>query len=199
MHAVGERKAVIILLLILCPAFSVFSSNIAFASSENWVEVVRFYWSGAGPHEYRITEPFTCDHVDWRIRWEFYFDHTHFPEFGHFSVRTYPRGENRSDINSISVDGFGERNGTSYIINNKGEFYMRISTLSVVTSYTIIVEQNIDSIPEFPSWAPMLLTLITLTVILAVYRKRVPKTPNNHSYQETNNTSLLKNSFFLKN
>lgn len=173
MLVVGERKAAIIAVL-----FSLFLSSsmsgLVFASSENWVEVVRFSWSGAGPHEYRITEPFTCDHVDWRIRWEFYFEHTHFPEFGHFSVRTYPRGENTS-IDEVHVDGFGERNGTSYIINNKGEFYMRISTLSVVTSYTIIVEQNIDSIPEFPSWAPMLLTLTALTVILAVYRKNCPK------------------------
>ncbi|MFW9853371.1 MAG: hypothetical protein ACFFDS_10535 [Candidatus Thorarchaeota archaeon] len=147
----GEQRKVFILLVILFLAFSVFSSDNAFASSENWVEVVRFSYSGPDPHEYRITEPFTCDHVDWRIRWEFYFEHTHFPEFGHFSVRTYPKGENTS-IDEIHVDGFGERNGTSYIFNNKGEFYMRISTLSVVTSYTIIVEQNLDSIPEFPSW-----------------------------------------------
>jgi len=168
---VGDRKAVIILLLIHCLAFSVFSSNIVFASSENWVEVVRFYWSGAGPHEYRITEPFTCDHVDWRIRWEFYYHHTHFPEFVHFSVRTYPRGENISDINSIRVDGFGERNGTSYIFNNEGQFYMRISTLSVVTSYTIIVEQNIDSIPEFPSLTVLPLAMTIMLFLVVVKRK----------------------------
>ena len=169
----GEQRKVIILLVILCLALSVFSSDITFASSENWVEVVRFSWSGPGTHEYRITEPFTCDYVDWRIRWEFYFDHTHFPEFGHFSVRTYPRGENRSDINSIRVDGFGERNGTSYIINNKGEFYMRISTLSVVTSYTIIVEQNLESIPEFPSW--IILPIFLAATLFAIIIRRKAK------------------------
>ena len=63
------------------------------------------------------------------------------------------------------MDGFGERNGTSYIFNNKGEFYMRISTLSVVTSYTIIVEQNIDSIPEFPSMAILISGLLMITTI----------------------------------
>jgi hypothetical protein len=163
----GVKRKVLILLVILCLALSVFSSDIAFASSENWVEVVRFSWSGPGPHEYRITEPFTCDHVDWRIRWEFYFDHTHFPEFGHFSVRTYPKGENTS-IDEVHVDGFGERNGTSYIFNNKGEFYMRISTLSVVTSYTIIVEQNLESIPEFSSWIilPLFLTATLIAIII---------------------------------
>ena len=42
-----------------------------------------------------------------------------------------------------------------------------------------LVKTNEQGIPEFPSWAPMLLTLIALTVILAVYRKRLPKTLNN--------------------
>jgi len=37
-------------------------------------------------------------------------------------------------------------------------------------------------IPEFPSWTPILLTLTALTVILAVYRKRLQKTSNNQSY-----------------
>ena len=166
----GEQRKVLILLVILFLAFSVFSLNIVCASSDKWVEVVRFYWSGAGPHEYRITEPFTCDHVDWRIRWEFYYHHTHFPEFGHFSVRTYPKGENTS-IDEIHVDGFGERNGTSYIFNNKGEFYMRISTLSVVTSYTIIVEQNLESIPEFQPWIILPLFLI-VTLFVIIIRKK---------------------------
>jgi hypothetical protein len=171
----GVKRKVLILLVILCLALSVFSSDIAFASSENWVKVVRFSWSGPGPHEYRITEPFTCDHVDWRIRWEFYFEHTHFPEFGHFYVGTYPQGENTSPIDEVSVDGFGERNGTSYIINNKGEFYMRISTLSVVTSYTIIVEQNLKSIPEFPAWTPLLIMLLAVVAVALIYRRSLHK------------------------
>jgi len=62
-----------------------------------------------------------------------------------------------------------------------------------------LIKTNEQGVPEFPSWAPMLLTLLALTVILAVYRKKLAKTPNNQSYQEPNNTSLLKNSFFLKN
>jgi len=76
-----------------------------------------------------------------------------------------------------------------------------VSFVSGQDNYPLMkpVDIAVAVIPEFPSWAPMLLTLIALTVILAVYRKRLPKTPNNQSYQEPNNTSLLKNSFFLKN
>ena len=49
----------------------------------------------------------------------------------------------------------------------------------------IIYENNQDSyplmepfiIPEFPSWTPMLLILIGLAVALAIYKRRLPKTP----------------------
>ena len=37
-------------------------------------------------------------------------------------------------------------------------------------------------IPEFPSWTTMLLILIVLAVAGAIYRKKLPKTPNPQSY-----------------
>jgi len=52
------------------------------------------------------------------------------------------------------------------------------------TSYTLD-ENNQDKyplvelyiIPEFPTWTPMLLTLIALAVALAIYKRKLPKTP----------------------
>ena len=42
----------------------------------NWSKVASF----AGPRsgEYIITDSFTCDHVEWRIRWEVDTTHMHF-------------------------------------------------------------------------------------------------------------------------
>jgi parallel beta-helix repeat protein len=60
-------------------------------------------------------------------------------------------------------DGIGD---TPYVIDQNNQ-----------DNYPLM--EPVAVIPEFPSWAPMLLTLIALTVILAVYRKRLPKTPNN--------------------
>ena len=63
---VGDRKATLIVLL-FCFCLLVSMSGIAFASSENWVEVKRF--TGSESEAY-TSDYFTCDHVEWRIRWE---------------------------------------------------------------------------------------------------------------------------------
>ena len=70
-----------------------------------------------------------------------------------------------TDYNGTDSDGDG--------IGDSAYFYHDI----LQDSHPLI--EPVPVIPEFPSWAPMLLTLITLTVILVVYRKRLPKTPNN--------------------
>jgi len=165
---VGERRATLVLLLILCLAFSLFSSNIAFASLENWVEVARFN----GSREI-TTDYFTCDHVEWRIRYEFYYDHTHWPTFPHFRVTVYSHEGNYSEkIDFISVNGTEERNGTVYI-NSNGEFYLEIVPLNIVTRYAVIVEQNLESsIPEFPSWI-ILPLFVMATIAVVIYRNRL--------------------------
>jgi len=70
----------------------------------------------------------------------------------------------------------------SLIDTSDGGYAMVGNIFSFFTGEGLIWVAKTDGygvIPEFPSWAPMLLTLITLTVILAVYRKKLPKTPNN--------------------
>ena len=47
-------------------SLSIVTSQFVFAASENWSEVTRFSGTGA----LTTTDPFTCDHVEWRIRWE---------------------------------------------------------------------------------------------------------------------------------
>jgi len=66
-----------------------------------------------------------------------------------------------TDYNGTDSDGDG--------IGDSAYFYHDI----LQDSHPLI--EPVPVIPEFPSWAPMLLTLITLTVILAVYRKRLTK------------------------
>jgi len=38
---------------------------------------------------------------------------------------------------------------------------------------------KVDIIPEFPTWTPMLFILIVFTVAIAIYKRRLPKTPIN--------------------
>jgi len=46
----------------------VMSMMVCSVAAAEWVEVTRFSGSQTGQ---RITDYFTCDHVDWRVRWEY--------------------------------------------------------------------------------------------------------------------------------
>ena len=264
----GERKAIIIVLF-FCSCLLGSISGIAFASSGNWSEVTRFTGSETEQH---ITDYFTCDHVDWRIRWEY------MPEDASFIVYTYQQKwivdsitegakveaalswdptiesfasapddyylkitvdgnitnsaefsvynvtlnlmfEVQYPISSVSgllagIDKFHQNeiidigtlasnetkqinetfiykvdfrtrmgsdfsydiewdksdgaDGVSYIHNQKGIFYMEIITNA--ENFTIIVEQDLDSIPEFPSW--IILPLFLMATLSAIIVKK---------------------------
>jgi len=142
-----------------------------FASSGNWSEVARF--SGGGG--IITTEPFTCDHVDWRIRWEIE-PRSEYPEssfFSPFGVYVYPDEFHSAWFESIIWRGTEETSGILYIYDKNGTFYMEI--LASLESYTLIIEQNLESIPEFPSWTPLLIMLLAVVAVALIYRRSLHK------------------------
>jgi hypothetical protein len=158
---VGDKKTSSIVVLFSCFLLLGSVPSIVFASSENWVEVDRFTggsWNGG-------TRPFIINHIEWRIRWN-YEPIIDVDSMGfHFMVMDVDH--NYIDI----VFGDEKRNGTLYL-NQDGEFYLDISGLHV--EYTIIVEENIESIPEFPSWLiPPL--LIVATLVGVIIRNKIRK------------------------
>ena len=142
--------------------------------SDNWVEVTRFI----GTKGY-TTPVFVCDHVEWRIRWEFDPGHWHFADFHTLKVTTYEMGESSTYFNQIIEPPNGNLNGVE-LLNKSGIFYMKID--SGFSSYNIIVEQNIDSIPEFPSWTPLLIILAVVMAVAVIYRQKLHK--QNHRREE---------------
>jgi hypothetical protein len=146
------------------------TSGIVFASSNDWSEVTRF--SGSGTEHY-TTDYFNCEHVEWRIRWE-YVPNPALPLLALFSVYTYPQGEDTSYIDSIIKIGTNDTNGTSYIHNNNGIFYSKIN-VATTESYTIIIEQDLNSIPEFPSWVilPLFLVVTLFSIIIRENLRRL--------------------------
>lgn len=154
--------------LLLCFSISLFAvtSGIVFASSDNWSEVVRFTDAGI----IFETEPFTCDHVEWRIRWE-YVPEPEVPD-EHLSLHVYVYAQEYPGtwFESIRKNGTEETNGTLYINDKNGTFHLAI--ISAVQNYTIIVEQDLESIPEFPSWIILPLFLVATSLAITV-RKRL--------------------------
>jgi len=133
--------------------------------SDNWVEVTRFIGTSGF-----TTDVFVCDHVEWRIRWEFDPGHWHFADMYTLWVTTYKEGESTKYFNQIREPPGGNLSGVE-LLNQSGTFYLEIGS-GLSDSYTIIVEENIDSIPEFPSWI-ILPLFLTATLIVTLARKRL--------------------------
>ena len=171
--------------------------NIVSASPDNWVEVNR--WSGeAFPEPNHLTTGnFVCDHVEWRIRWIYTATGSPFESF--LVIQVYEQG-NPESIDLIYKSSYFSQSGTNNIRNNSGTFYMN-GTIANIEEYTIIVEQNVDSIPtptpvptsqptqsptsspsptpsvpEVPIW--IILALVTTATLLTVLFIRRKKSPN---------------------
>jgi len=136
-------------------------------TSEDWNEVARF--TGSGYQQY-YTDYFTCDYREWRIRWE-YVSEPDSAGFAYFNVVVYPERA-LFVVDSILSKGGNDTNGISYIHDMSGRFFMGI-TAGAAESYTIIVEQNLNSIPEFPSLTPLLTVPVLFAVALVIYRRKL--------------------------
>lgn len=114
------------------------SSNSTLESAGNWSEVARFSGNGS----IITTEPFSVDYAEWRIRWEIE------PKSGFLSAYVYPDEPQSGWIDSIiKVPEDEETNGTLYIHDRNGTFYLEIMATQD-TSYVLIVEQNLESVPS---------------------------------------------------
>ena len=149
-------------------------------SSANWAEVISF--SGDAYEQPHELETFTCDYVEWRIRWE-YEPNT---EPGYSGVPQYKNGMPLSISNEntnltpywyffYDTGVEPQKNGTTYFHDRAGNFQMKID--DDVQDFTIIVEQDLNSIPEFPSWLIVPLFLI-VTLSGVILRKKIKKTKN---------------------
>jgi hypothetical protein len=145
----------------------VLCSNVVSATPANWSEVVRF--TGSGGESYS-TDYFTCNYVEWRIRWSYVPDPS-YPQYTVFSVFTYRQGEDALYVDSIMKTGGSDTSGTSYIHNKHGAFYSKIN-IANTQSYTIIIEQDMDSIPEFSLFIILPMFMIATLLAVIVYRRK---------------------------
>jgi hypothetical protein len=173
---VGEKKTVVSLLIIGLLLLTFIPG--VFASSKNWVEVDRFSggsWIGG-------TRFFLIDHVEWRIRWSWkksFGLSLNEPIFFRFNVLDF------RDEHVELVDADHKTNGTVYLFQKRQCFYYLYIIGINLENYTIIIEQNIDSIPEFPSWLILPIFLVTTLSVIAV-RKNCLK-----AHKESNSSENL--------
>ena len=120
--------------------------------AEHWVEVARF----EGHRDIFTTAPFVCNYSVWRIRYESYSGDRFpmiIPGVYTLNITIYRQGETTDYIDRISEEPTQGMYYYHLIRNNTGSFYMNIST-GYSDSYSIIVEQNTDSVFVTPTPIP---------------------------------------------
>ena len=165
MPLMGDRKTSSIVVLFSCFLLLGSVPSIVFAFSDNWVEVTTFTGSG-GVHS---TSHFAVDYVDWRIRWEVTpgNDSERGTSFNAYVYPTYGGPQIEEMHHTIGTE---KTTGTLNIYNHRGIFYIVVVTMNIA-DVKLIIEQNIESIPEFPSWAVLPVFLISGLVVLVYKRK----------------------------
>jgi hypothetical protein len=149
---------------------TVFNSKAVFASSDNWVEVATFTESDG----FGAIKPFVCNHVDWRIKWQYSPSDPHFTVFtidilSHEDNTTktlYTVGDDGPKKPTPAVFGQLNKTGTCYVTGHNGSF--SLSIFSSARSFTIVIEENLDSVPEFSSFMilPLFLVITLFTHFL---------------------------------
>ncbi|MBN2259204.1 MAG: hypothetical protein JW702_01515 [Clostridiales bacterium] len=137
--------------------------------TENWVPVATL----TGPGGISSTDTFTVEHNDWRILWAVELDNeTEWPLLQAYIFRQTGFKGSEQRVGSIQMFVNEQTSGILKVYNQSGTFYIDVN--ASIENYTIVVEQNIDSIPEFSSiiFVPILLVSAVIGIIIRIRLKR---------------------------
>jgi len=191
----GKMKAVVSLLMVCLLLLTQIPCT--FATSDSWVEVARFEGSESGQRklftceypEWRITWKFTPSHDAFHFKESLKFSITIFAQNASIDDYESEGQENYFIVNKIDpllferspIEILGDgyitytvetrryaESGVSVVNDHVGTFYMSVEASWLVNDYTIIIEQNVHSIPEFPSYfiVPLLFVVTFVGFIL---------------------------------
>ncbi|WGM89111.1 MAG: hypothetical protein NUK63_09375 [Candidatus Bathyarchaeum tardum] len=164
------KRVMIISSLMTILFFSTCVPKVVFASSENWVEVARFNGTA---FTFGVSDPFQIYHEEWRVLWE---TNNLFHEIEHFDFYVLHEDDVTEDgsiytNNSIgSIRTTANENGTLNIHGSIGTFIIWVSPSPA--TWELIIEQNINSIPEFPSWTFLPVLIIGILAVV-IFRKKL--------------------------
>jgi len=147
--------------LTLAVLISLMALGVSRASPEQWTEATRFTGSAD-----QNTAYFTCNHNEWRLNWT-YTPSPQYPTLAGFAC-TIKDNESLT-VDSIIQSGNESTSGLTYIHNKPGTFYLTIGVANLV-DYTIIIEQDLNSVPEFP--VGLLFAMLIIAIVIATAIKR---------------------------
>jgi len=136
-----RRVVIFLFVLTFISALIVIYDAIPSVKATTWFEIKRFYYNADRLEE--TTDTFTCNHVNWRIKWEYH------PWYGGsvFNITVYKVGvsEPVAEIHDIQYYYILTKTGERYIDGNNGTFFLKINAVNIAYYYEIMIEQDIDS------------------------------------------------------
>lgn len=158
-----KTKQTTIVTVVFCLSLLVMTLDAVFAESENWIEIATF--SEDRPR-FGETNSFTVEHSEWRILWEYEIDEANLTAF-FFDVKN---NDTHQLVGNYSNNGaLDKTQGIYNITGTTGNFYLDLGSNGL--SYSITIEQNIDSVPEFGSWIVIPIALGASLFVVA-YKKQ---------------------------
>lgn len=151
-----------ILSLALLTVMLVMFLFVSSAKAVTWVEVARQSGS-AFPDLEQFSMQFECSHVEWRIRWSY--DAVGDPPFESLLII-----KKDGDL-IVYSNGYFDDAGVRNIHNEAGNFTLEITCVNMY-EYTIIIEQDIDSIPEFTP-TTIIIALVTVLIFAVGLSKKL--------------------------
>jgi hypothetical protein len=122
--------------------------------AENWVQVKAFQEQG---NDY-VTNPFACNYSEWRIRYSDYAPALEpFPlDYFYLNITIYQISDDSSNstVGTISVLPTQGQYYYHIVHNQTGNFFLDFHA-GILDNYTVIVEQNIDSVLAAPTSSVM--------------------------------------------
>ena len=162
-----HNKKIIVVALILGLCIIEISGLICVVMAETWETTYSFYV----PNSYGtfMSDNFTCTHASWRIAYSF-----GIPDDGAWLTITVYNATSNMTIDEFR-DGYQWRNlnwsGTRNF-GGIGTFYMVIKAENLYLYPSIEVQEDINSIPEFPSFLIMPLFMIATLLAVIVYKEK---------------------------
>jgi hypothetical protein len=154
----------LILTLILC-SILIGLPHIVAVSAERWVEIVK--WT-----EPVTSSRFDCNHVSWEVHWNF--KDIALGSTWTIEIIDIDALENNVTFFKTGVGSFVSVNSGQYTHNQSGRYQITIE-VNRINDFEVFVIQDMDSIPEFPSWIMLPLFLITTISVIVIRKKLINK------------------------
>jgi hypothetical protein len=155
-----KKKVLGLTLLTIMLAMPMMISSVG---ATEWVEVARQSGS-AFPDPKEFSMQFECSHVEWRIRWSY--DAVGSPFESVLLIQ-------KSGDLTVYSESYLSKSGVRNIHNEAGNFSLEITCINMY-EYTIIIEEDVDSIPEFTT-ATLAIVLVAVSVLAVALSKKVEK------------------------